>query len=201
MHRNSGLLFEKYAKSVFRSGMRVLEIGPDGAPSTYQRIVGDASIDWRTLDIDPTATFVGVTKDQLSYVSTDEYRFPIEDNAFDIVLSGQVIEHVKKIWRWMPELARICKPGGLVITINPVSWGYHEAPVDCWRIYPEGIRALHEDAGLKTQLAVFESLDPRVELSPFYLFKQAFKTLVGKKPYVLPEWLSAVDTVSIGQKP
>jgi len=201
MHRNSGLLFEKYAKSLFKNQMRVLEIGPDGDPSTYRRIVADASLDWRTLDVDPTARYTGVTKDQLSYVSPEEYRFPIEDNTFDIVLSGQVIEHVKKIWRWMPELARICKPGGLVITINPISWGYHEAPVDCWRIYPEGIRALHEEAGLKTQLAVFESLDPQVEFSPLYLFKQAVKALLGKKPFVPREWLAAIDTVSIGQKP
>ena len=57
--------------------------------------------------------------------------------------------------------SRICKPGGLVITIGPVSWPYHEAPIDCWRAYPEGMRALHEDAGLVVELAIVESLEPK----------------------------------------
>jgi hypothetical protein len=45
-------------------------------------------------------------------------------------------------------LARIAAPGGHVITISPISWPYHEAPVDCWRIYPEGIKSLCEEASL-----------------------------------------------------
>ena len=59
----------------------------------------------------------------------------------------------------MPELARVTKPGGLVIVIGPVSWTYHEAPVDCWRIYPEGMRALYEEAKLSIMLSKFESLE------------------------------------------
>ncbi|MBU2063807.1 MAG: hypothetical protein KKF93_05375, partial [Candidatus Omnitrophica bacterium] len=48
---------------------------------------------------------------------------------------------------------------GHVITIAPISWTYHEAPVDCWRIYPEGMKALYEEAGLKVDLCKFESLE------------------------------------------
>lgn len=69
-------------------------------------------------------------------------RFPVPSDSYDILLSGRVIEHVRKIWRWFPEVARMCKPGGLVMTMNPVSWHYHEAPVDCWRPYPGGMKAL-----------------------------------------------------------
>jgi len=56
-------------------------------------------------------------------------------------------------------LARVTKTNGLVITINPVSWNYHEAPVDCWRIYPEGMKSLYEDASLKVVLSLWESLE------------------------------------------
>lgn len=90
---------------------------------------------------------------RLTYVATDEYAFPIPDESYDLVLSGQVFEHVRKIWVWMKELSRVCKAGGTVITINPVSWPYQEAPIDCWRAYPEGMCALYDDASLDVSLS------------------------------------------------
>jgi SAM-dependent methyltransferase len=153
MHLNSELLFAKYAKPYFRSGMSVLEIGPNTLPSKYHSVIRNREIKWDTLGLD-TSRFK-----HLTFRSTEEYNYPLADNSYDIVLSGQVLEHVKKIWIWMKELARICKKGGYVITINPVSWEYHEVPVDCWRVYPEGMRALYDDAGLKVLLSKFEGLE------------------------------------------
>jgi SAM-dependent methyltransferase len=151
MHKNSMLLFSKYARQYFRPGMRVLEIGPDVSPSAYQRTVADDSIAWHTLDMrdDPS----------LTYRALSEYEFPVETASYDIVLSGQVIEHVRQVWTWVREVARVCKPGGLVVTINPVSWPYHEAPIDCWRIFPEGMRTLYEWAQLRVELSCCESLE------------------------------------------
>ena len=59
----------------------------------------------------------------------------------------------------MREVARVCKAGGIVITINPVSWPYHEAPIDCWRAYPEGMKALYEDSKLEVIFSGWESLE------------------------------------------
>jgi SAM-dependent methyltransferase len=153
MHKNSQLLFAKYASNFFRPGMRVLEIGPDKFPSTFQAIMKDKSLTWDTLDL--------YESEKLTYCSKSQYSFPIADNAYDIILSAQVLEHVRKIWLWTKELSRICKVGGVVITINPVSWPYHEAPVDCWRVYPEGMRALYEDASLEVIESKWESLEAR----------------------------------------
>ena len=157
MHENSKLLFEKYAKKYFRPGMRVLEIGPDGRISSYQLFFRSEikcwrkSIQWDTVDVyqDPN----------LTYVAVDEYSFPISDALYDIVLSGNVIEHIRKPWIWIKEVARVCKKEGLVITITPVSWPYHEAPIDCWRVYPEGMKALYEEAGLEVIASTAESFE------------------------------------------
>ncbi|MCX5714988.1 MAG: methyltransferase domain-containing protein, partial [Candidatus Omnitrophica bacterium] len=149
MHLNSMLLFEKYAKKLFKPNTVVLEIGPDKFPSTYYEIVGIKAIDWQTLDI--------FSAPNLTYTAKNEYHFPVSDGTFDIVLSGQVLEHVRKPWVWIRELTRICKVGGHIITINPVSWPYHAAPVDCWRIYPEGMKALYEEGGIKVELCKMES--------------------------------------------
>jgi len=154
MHGNTGKLFKKYARQYFRPNMRVLEVGPAVVPSSIElaveRAVGDSSILWETAGIDRTCpvTYVG-----------SEYSYPIDSDVADIVIATNVMEHVRKPWVWIKELARICKPGGYVITINPVSWPYHEYPIDCWRAYPEGMKALYEDAGLSVVTSRCESLE------------------------------------------
>src|SRR5665213_42823 len=150
MHLNSKLLIQKYAKPYFKKGFKVLEIGPDQIPSTIENLVGE-SLTWHTLNIfdDPRLTFP----------SSPEYTFPIGDEEYDIVISANVIEHVKMIWGWVPELATVTKKGGHVITVNPVSWGYHEDPVDCWRIYPEGMKSLYHEAGLTVNQSTAENLE------------------------------------------
>jgi SAM-dependent methyltransferase len=157
MHDNSKRMFARHALPFFAGAERVLEVGPDRLPSTYERLVraaggASAPAEWHTVDL---ASRPGTT-----FAARSEYEFPIADASYDVVVSGQVLEHVRKPWRWLPELARVCRPGGAVVTISPVSWPYHEAPVDCWRIYPEGLRALHEDAGLEVLHCSWGTLEP-----------------------------------------
>ncbi len=143
-------MFEKHALGAFKPGMRVLEIGPGAFPSDYQKTVR-CDVVWHTLDIYDSPA--------LTYSKAPLYQFPIPDGSYDIVLSGQVIEHVSKIWTWMRELARVTRPGGLVITVCPASWPFHEYPIDCWRIFPDGMKALSEECGLVVESSVCESLE------------------------------------------
>lgn len=152
MHLNSELLFKKHALSSFSDNLKVLEIGPSGIPSQYQKIVNNKTIQWDTLEL--YETYPGIT-----YVSQKEYEYPIPNNTYDIVISGQVMEHVKMIWVWLKELKRIIKDNGKIILINPISWPYHEFPVDCWRIFPEGMKALAEYNDLEVLHSQFESLE------------------------------------------
>ena len=82
-------------------------------------------------------------------VLRDPYRWPeIPDGYYDVVVSSQTIEHVPKPWLWVREIARITRPGGLVYISTPNTIGYHPYPIDCWRLWPDGMRAVMEDAGL-----------------------------------------------------
>lgn len=82
-------------------------------------------------------------------VLSSPYRWPeIEDYSFDVVVSSQVLEHVPKPWEWIKEITRVVRPGGLVYLCSPNTMPYHAYPVDCWRVWPDGMRALMQDAGL-----------------------------------------------------
>ena len=57
----------------------------------------------------------------LNYKTIDNFNFDVDSSQFDVVISGQVLEHVHKARVWMNELSRITKQIVYVITINPVS--------------------------------------------------------------------------------
>lgn len=211
MHRNSELIFSRYGLPYLRAGHRVLEIGPDASPSTYQRL-STSPLEWQTADLVQSADgggrrlFGRGTQRDVTYLMENAYEVPVPDAQFDVVLSGQVIEHVRRVWVWMAELARICRPGGYVITIGPLSWPFHEAPVDCWRIYPDGMRALCEEAGLEVLESVSASLTEPAPRRPYpgedwgrtTGVKKAVRQLIGAAGWPLPV---ALDVVTIARKP
>jgi SAM-dependent methyltransferase len=151
MHENDQLLFETYARQFVSPGDHILEIGPDDFPSTLQRLLNDPSTSWETLDI--------AVDDRLTYPGAPEYTWPVPDERYDVVLAANVIEHVRKIWVWIAEVERVCRTGGHVVILNPASWPYHPSPVDCWRIYPEGMKALLEGTRLHPVLTTQGSLE------------------------------------------
>jgi SAM-dependent methyltransferase len=197
VHENSRLLFERYALEYFDPELSVLEIGPDGSPSEYRQLVGNKAGTWHSVEL---GAGPGIT-----YEAIGEYEYPIEDGAYDIVLSGQVLEHVPRIWLWMRELSRVCKASGVVITINPVSWPFHKQPRDCWRAYPDGMRALYEDSSLDVLLSTWESLEspgykryiPGRSRNDQRRLKQVLSTLLGPVGFPVER---SYDTITIGRK-
>lgn len=75
-------------------------------------------------------------------VLTDPYKYPIEDNSVDIVVSSSCFEHAEFFWLSFLEIMRILKPTGLFYLNVPSSGGFHRYPVDCWRFYPDSGQAL-----------------------------------------------------------
>lgn len=69
-------------------------------------------------------------------------------NHYDLVISGQTLEHVEKPWKWITAVARTMKPGALLWVCAPNTWEFHAVPKDCWRVWPDGMRALFHEADL-----------------------------------------------------
>ena len=165
MHKNSEALFNKYALNLFQPNMKVLEIGPERQLYTKRNIddhIGIKNYEYHYTDLFKEildkihANHWGIAATTLDDNAMSHYIPMINentidsmDNKFDIVFATNVIEHVRMPWIWIPELVRVLSPGGKLIIICPgITTPYHEDPIDCWRIWPEGFNSLFTYAGL-----------------------------------------------------
>ena len=64
--------------------------------------------------------------------------------CFDVVLAANALEHVANPFRVMREMALALHGDGLVIVTTPTNIQEHKEPLDCWRILPDGLRALFQ---------------------------------------------------------
>jgi SAM-dependent methyltransferase len=113
-------------------------------------------------------------------VLTNPYQWKeLGSNSFDVVVSGQALEHIEYFWLAMLEINRVLKPGGLCCIIAPSGGPEHRYPVDCWRFYPDGFRAMARYARLE-ELEVYAQWDS--ELYPNRDPRWADCVLIARKP-------------------
>jgi len=118
----------------------VLDVGAYDVNGTYRPLIEGRGWRYTGLDVE-----IGPNVD---IVSPDLYRFPFDDGRFDLVISGSTMEHVQAIWLWVPELARMIRPGGWLAIVTHWQFPVHRYPVDCWRIMPDGMRYLFDLTGV-----------------------------------------------------
>jgi len=82
-------------------------------------------------------------------VRADASQLPFKDEAFDLVLFSEVIEHVSRPDIVIAEIARILKPDGQLLITWPFIYMLHELPNDYTRIGEFGMRELLSRNGMK----------------------------------------------------
>jgi SAM-dependent methyltransferase len=125
---------ERYLQSREGQPLVILDYGSLDVNGSL-RAIFDAP-NWRYIgvDLEPGAN-VDMVVDQ-------PYRWRLASRSIDVVVSGQALEHTELFWRTIDEIDRVLKPDGLCCLIAPSSGPEHRYPVDCWRFYPDGLRAL-----------------------------------------------------------
>lgn len=84
---------------------------------------------------------------EMNYVLGSILDMPFRDNFFDVVGSSEVIEHMDDPELLVAEMARVVKPGGLLLigTVDPDSENAHthgcEYPEHVWQYTPDDLLA------------------------------------------------------------
>jgi SAM-dependent methyltransferase len=95
---------------------------------------------------------------------SEDSLLPAEINPYDLILSTQVLEHVRNPALYLSECHRALRPGGeLVITTHGL-FEDHPCPHDFWRWTVEGLSVALEDAGFLVERALKVTVGPRATL-------------------------------------
>ena len=68
--------------------------------------------------------------------------FPWADASMDVVVSNQVFEHLKNVWRPMSEIYRVLRPGGRLVLSVPNLGSLHNRVLLALGLQPTSIRTL-----------------------------------------------------------
>lgn len=107
---------------------RVLDVGCADGPIRNRLAAG---VDYVGLDYPATADGLYRTKPQ---VFGSAERLPFCDACFDTVVILDVLEHIASPTEAIGELARVTKPGGILLLTIPYGYPLHDAPHDYQRL-------------------------------------------------------------------
>lgn len=68
--------------------------------------------------------------------------WPFPDQSFDGILATQMIEHVEDLPHTLSEIARVCRPGGIIVLSCPFLYNEHGSPWDFQRFTTRGLARL-----------------------------------------------------------
>ena len=150
MHASSYKKMESFCRRYLTGkegeSLCIYDLGSKDVNGSYRPLFSNAQ--WKYVGIDM------VEGDNVDVVLRTPYIWrEIASESADVLISGQAFEHVQYFWITMLEVARVLKPGGSCCILAPSSGPLHRYPVDCWRFFPDGMRAL----AVYAQLEVLEA--------------------------------------------
>ena len=146
---------DRYLPNFSAQPLLILDVGSYDVNGSYRPLFENKNWHYRGLDI--------ASGQNVDIVINDIYHWQeVETASVDVVISGQAFEHIEYFWQTFEEIYRVLKLGGLCCIIAPSSGPEHRYPVDCWRFFPDGLRAASRYVGLEvleTRLDDRETID------------------------------------------
>lgn len=121
------------ALSPRRAGTRVLDVGCGSAP--FARLFAESFY----VGCDISAAAIGAT------VLGENASLPFVDNAFDLVISSETLEHTARVDTAITELIRVARPGGVIFVTVPFLYPTHGLPHDYQRLTEPKLRSAFGD--------------------------------------------------------
>lgn len=102
-------------------------------------------------DLHPSLVNIDVVPGPAIHVRASAMDLPFQDEAFDLVMSQEVVEHVNDPLRALCEMRRVLRKGGSLYFQVPFVIGYHPGPTDFWRFTREGALEIVRQAGFAVE--------------------------------------------------
>ena len=177
MHESSLNRMKWFAENYLDSkkNRNILDVGSFDVNGTYKEIFKKSVFDYKGLDMEKGPN--------VDIVPENPYKWTeISDDTFDVVISGQALEHIEFFWLTIAEIVRVLKKDGLLCIIAPNGFDEHRYPVDCWRFFTDGMVALARYNQLEI-LHVHTNSAPSTKEHGWYSADCADSMLVARKPY------------------
>ena len=147
MHKTSYLKMKWFKNKYLNTSadLKILDVGSlDGKGDfNYRDIFDETNWSYTGLDFQDG--------NNVDIVVTDIYNwFEIDDNAYDVIISGQLFQHLEYFWLTISEIERVLKPGGYVCIIVPSAGPKHGGNMpNCYRFHEDGLAAMAKYVDLK----------------------------------------------------
>jgi SAM-dependent methyltransferase len=138
--KNMQVSLEKI-KILDKINLKILDVGGRGLGEdrSYKSLFKTNFIEYHIADIVPGENVTHVMKGPYQLSSPNEY--------YDLIVSGQTLEHVKNPFKLVSEMVRVLKNNGFIIIIAPSAGPRHDV-IDCWRFMDDSFKAIAEDTNL-----------------------------------------------------
>jgi SAM-dependent methyltransferase len=93
----------------------------------------------------PNLVAINISSNGNIDAQADAYRLPFVDDAFEVVVCAEVLEHTHTPELALRELRRVLKPGGKLLLTSPFAFPIHYAPTDYYRFTRFGLMHLLHD--------------------------------------------------------
>jgi SAM-dependent methyltransferase len=120
---------------------RILDAGC-GTGGLIRRLATEhANWHWTGVDVAPEACALARDRTGATISKANVEALPFGENEFDAVVSADVLYHVDDDAAALKEMARVLKPGGVVVVNVPAHrwlWSYHDVATHARRRYARG---------------------------------------------------------------
>jgi SAM-dependent methyltransferase len=114
--------------------------------------VGCGTMPYRPMFVGRGARYLGADIDGTPDILIDgKGTLPLEDESVDVVVSFQVLEHVRDVPAYLATARRVLRRDGRMFLSTHGVWPYHPHPTDYWRWTRDGLVLTLEDAGFQVQ--------------------------------------------------
>lgn len=147
MHKNSYLKMKWFKDNYLdiSKNLNILDVGSlvVGADYNYSNIFNEKNWNYTGLDFEDGNNVDIVVEDIYNWVE-------INDNSYDVVISGQFFEHLGSFWKVLYQIKRVLKSDGYLCIIVPSAGPKHGGSLPyCYVFKEDGLKAMADDIGLE----------------------------------------------------